>query len=162
MLLKQKFTVLNNLALVIILAFIIGIAGCGKKDDISTKTGDTKVEKNKEGTDVKTGDVEVSDNKLPSDWPSDIPQFKDSKILASAKTPQGTAVTFEIKDKPKAVSDFYKSEMNKSGYTSDKNMEMMLTDKGGIMIYKKGGKEVSFTYGYDDATSKTSLVVLIK
>ena len=72
-----------------------------------------------------TKDVEVSDNKLPSDFPSDIPQFKDSKILASVKTPQGTAVTFEINDKPKAVEEFYKSEMSKSNYTSDKNMEMM-------------------------------------
>ncbi len=144
------------------MVFVLALTGCGKKDDVSTKTGDTKVEKNKEGTDVKTKDVEVSDNKLPSDFPSDIPQYKDSKILASAKTSQGTAVTFEINDKAKAVADFYKTEMSKNGYESDKNMEMMMTDKGGIMMYKKGGKQYSFTYGYDDASAKTSLVILIQ
>src|SRR5437667_4202485 len=98
---KEKLMLLTgkNLIYVLLFMFVLGIAGCGKKDEkVDIKTGDTKIEKNKEGTDVKTGDVEVSDNKLPSDWPSDIPQFKDSKILASAKTPQGTAVTFEIKD----------------------------------------------------------------
>jgi len=153
---------MKNLSFAIFLICILALTGCGKKDDVSTKTGDTKVDKTKEGTDIKTKDAEVSDNKLPSDFPSDIPQFKDSKILASVKTPQGTTVTFEINDKPKAVGEFYKSEMSKSGYSSDKNMEMLMTDKGGIMIYKKGGKEVSFTYGYDESTSKTSLVILIK
>lgn len=152
---------MKNFIYVFLAVFIIGITGCSKKDektDVTTKTEDSK----DKGTDVKTKDVEVSTNKLPSDFPSDIPQYKDSKILGSAKTPQGTAVTFEINDKAKAVADFYKTEMKKSGYDADKNNDMMATDKGGVMIYKKGGKEISLTYGYDDATSKTSLVVLIK
>src|ERR1041384_654258 len=142
---------MKNLIYVLI-AVSIFAAGCGKKDDVTK----TDVKTDKQGTDVKTKDAEISDNKLPSDFPSDIPQYKGSKIIASVKTPQGTAVTFQTDDKPKSVSEFYKSEMSKSGYDADKNMEMMMTDKGGIMVYKKGGKEVSFTYGYDDATSKTS------
>ena len=52
--------------------------------------------------------------------------------------------------------------MKKAGYDADKTNDMMMTDKGGVMVYKKGGKEVDFTMGYADATSKTSLVVLVK
>jgi hypothetical protein len=74
----------------------------------------------------------------------------------------GTTVTYEINDKAKPVADFYKSEMSKAGYDADKNNDIMMTDKGGVMVFKKGGKEVSLTYGYADATSKTSLVILIK
>ena len=154
---------MKKLSCLIAIVFVLAITGCSKKDDVSTKT-DTKTDTktNDTKTDIKTKDAEISDNKLPSDFPSDIPQYKDSKILASAKTPQGTAVTFEINDKSKAVADFYKTEMKKSGYEADKNMEMMMTDKGGVMMYKKGGKQVSFTYGYDDASSKTSLVIVLQ
>lgn len=155
--LKNKTKTMKNLFCILLAVTIFSVAGCGKKDDVKTD-----VKTDKQGTDVKTKDAEISDNKLPSDFPSDIPQFKDSKIIASVKTPQGTAVTFQMDGKPKDVSAFYKSEMSKSGYEADKNMEMMMTDKGGIMMYKKGGKEVSFTYGWDESSSKTSLVILIK
>jgi hypothetical protein len=153
----KKEKKMKNLIYVVLLVFIVGIAGCGKKDtDVTVKTsGDNK-------TDVKTKDVDVSTGKLPDDFPSDIPQYKDAKILASAKTAMGTTVTFEINDKAKAVADFYKTEMKKSNYDADKNNDMMATDKGGVLVFKKGGKDYTFTYGYNDATSKTSLVILIK
>jgi hypothetical protein len=145
---------MKNFIYLVLILFVVGIAGCGKTD--------VKVDKTTEGTDVKTKDVEVSTNKLPADWPSDIPTYKDAKILASAKTAAGTTATFEISDKVKPVSDFYKSEMKKAGYDPDKSNDMMMTEKGGVLMFKKGGKEVSFTMGYTDATSKTSLVILVK
>ncbi len=152
---------MNKFIYVFLAVFIIGITGCSKKDEKTDPTTKTEDSKDK-GTDVKTKDVDVSTTKLPSDFPSDIPQYKDSKITASVKTPQGTAVTFEISDKGKAVADFYKTEMKKSGYDADKSNDMMATDKGGVLIYKKGGKEVDLTYGYDEASNKTSLVILLK
>ena len=148
---------MKNLIYLVLLAFIVGFVGCGKTDKVDVKT-DSKTE----GVDVKTKDAEVTTGKLPADWPTDIPTYKDAKILASAKTPQGTTVTYEISDKLKPVADFYKDEMKKGGYEADKSNDMMMTDKGGVMIYKKGGKEVDLTMGYADATSKTSLVILLK
>ncbi len=151
---------MKNLSYAVITVFIFAlfISGCGKKDDKTDVT--VKTDNNK--TDVKTKDVDVSTGKLPDDFPKDIPQYKDAKILASAKTAMGTTVTYEISDKPKPIGDFYKDEMKKAGYDADKNNDMMMTDKGGVMVFKKGGKEYSFTYGWNDATSKTSLVILIK
>ncbi len=150
---------MKHLTLAVLLLFVIGLSSCGKKDDSKVD-----VTTNKEGTDVnvKTKDVDVSTNKLPADWPSDLPTYKDAKLLASAKTPQGSTATYEISDKLKPIADFYKDEMKKAGYDADKSNDMMMTDKGGVMVYKKGGKEVDFTMGYADATSKTSLVVLVK
>jgi len=145
---------MKNFIYLVLVLFVVGIAGCGKTDVKVDKTGET--------TDVKTKDAEVTTGKLPADWPSDIPTYKDAKILASAKTAMGTTVTYEISDKLKPVGDFYKEEMKKAGYEADKNNDMMMTDKGGVMTYKKGGKEVTLTMGYADATSKTSLVILLK
>ncbi len=149
---------MKHLTLAVLLLFVIGLSSCGKKDD------KVDVTTNKEGTDVnvKTKDVDVSTNKLPADWPSDIPTYKDAKLLASAKTPQGSTATYDISDKLKPVADFYKDEMKKAGYDADKTNDMMMTDKGGIMVYKKGGKEVDLTMGFADATGKTSLVILVK
>jgi hypothetical protein len=161
---------MKNLSYAILTAFILtlAISGCGKTDktDVTTKTEDSKKTDDKKTddpkVDIKTKDADVTTGKLPDDFPSDIPQYKDAKILASAKTAMGTTVTFEINDKAKAVADFYKTEMKKSGYDADKNNDMMMTDKGGVMTFKKGGKDYTLTYGYNDATSKTSLVILIK
>lgn len=148
---------MKNLVYLVLVLFVVGFIGCGKTD----KT-DVKVDKTTEGVDVKTKDVDVSTSKLPADWPTDIPVYKDAKLLASAKTPQGSTATYEISDKLKPVGDFYKDEMKKAGYDPDKSNDMMMTDKGGIMMYKKGGKEVDITMGYADATAKTSVVVLVK
>ncbi len=144
---------MKKLIYLVIVVFMAAMVGCGKTDKVDTKT---------DGTDVKTKDVEVSTTKLPSDWPSDIPVYKDAKLLATAKTPQGSTATYEISDKLKPIGDFYKDEMKKAGYEADKSNDMMMTDKGGIMMYKKSGKEVDLTMGYADATGKTSLVVLVK
>jgi len=155
---KERKT-MKHLVYEVILVFIIGLGGCGKTDktDVTVKTDD----KTKD-VDVKTKDATVSTGKLPDNYPSDIPQYKDAKILASASTAQGTTVTFEIPDKLKAVADFYKDAMKKGGYDADKNNDMMMTDKGGIMTYKKGGKDFTLTMGYDDARSVTSLVLVYK
>jgi hypothetical protein len=149
---------MKKLIYLVLVVFIAFVAGCGKTDVKTDSKTDTKTE----GIDVKTKDVDVSTNKLPADWPTDIPVYKDAKLLASAKTPQGSTATYEISDKLKPVGDFYKDGMKKAGYDPDKSNEMMMTDKGGVMIYKKSGKEVDITMGYADATSKTSVVVLVK
>src|SRR5947209_6353874 len=102
---------MKNLIYLVLFVFIAGFAGCGKTD--------IKVDKTNETTDIKTKDAEVTTGKLPADWPSDIPAYKDAKVIASAKTAAGTTVTYEINDKAKPVGDFYKSEMTKAGYDAD-------------------------------------------
>jgi hypothetical protein len=167
------------------IAVILFITGsCGNKSETA---GDKKEEVKKEnpgqqgdqqstGKDEsqKTGDAGQSEsdlNKLnelgmtpglPSNFPSDVPQPKNSKTLGSLNSSEGTVVTFESNDKVIDIINFYKEEMKKNGYEIAEGGESIISDKGGLINWKKGAKDVGIMLGYDKDKNITSLVITYK
>ncbi len=118
------------------------------KEDANSESGDKKAE-NELG--MKPG--------LPLDFPKDIPQPKDAKVLGSLTTSEGTVVTFESNSKVLEIVEFYKEEMKNSGYTLSEEGESLVSDKGGLINWKKDNKTAGLMLGHDKDKNITSLVI---
>lgn len=78
-----------------------------------------------ENVTIKTGDGEVninSDGKVPDSFPKDFPIYPNSKVTGSFSTngkddTKGSSVVWESSDTTAKVSEFYKNELPKAGYT---------------------------------------------
>lgn len=99
---------------------------------------------------------------LPANFPSDIPQPKNAKTLGSLNSSEGTVVTFESTDMVPDIVNFYKEEMKKNGYAISEGGENLVSDKGGLINWKKDSKEVGLMLGYDKDKNITSLVITYK
>jgi len=156
------------------LAFI-SVTGCkvdiktgdDANNDKKTETGQQSSTENKSSgeapkTDNSTGNDLGLAAGLPSNYPSDVPQPKDSKCLGSLNSSEGTVVTFESTQSVKDILDFYKGEMKKSGYDIGDGGEVLMSDKGGIIGWKKGDKEVGLMLGANEEKKNTSIVVTYK
>jgi hypothetical protein len=144
---------------------IVVVLSCGKKQEkieVISKTEEVKT------TDAVSKKEDLKNNndstlkKLPDDFPSDFPIYKNAGIMSSSKTPDGSTLTFEIDDNIQAVGDFYKSEMLKNGYKAISDNNIVLSNKGGIITYSKGGREFELKFRYNDAASKTILIISIR
>lgn len=155
-----------NLFLILVLSSVIYISGCGKKDEETEgeKSGETNVEEQQ--TDQTTGQTEQKSNELgikeglPADYPSDVPQPKNSKVLGSLNTSEGTVVTFESTDRPKDIYSQYSEELKKSGYKE--SGEIQMSDEGGMAMWHKDKNEVSIMLAWDKEKSQCSVVVTYK
>ncbi|MBN8568289.1 MAG: hypothetical protein J0M18_01555 [Ignavibacteria bacterium] len=99
---------------------------------------------------------------IPSNYPTDVPQPKDSKCLGSLNSSEGTVVTFESTQSVKDILEYYKAEMKKNGYEVGEGGEVLMSDKGGIVGWKKGAKEVGLMLGVNDDKKNTSIVITYK
>lgn len=99
---------------------------------------------------------------LPGDFPKDVPTPKNSKTLGSLNSTEGTVVTFETTDLVPDIISFYKDEMKKAGYEVIEGSENLVSDKGGVLNWKKAGREVGLMMGYDKDKQITSLVITYK
>lgn len=171
--------------------FTLSLNGCGDKNEVSgEKKNDSKQESvnnsksesadNKEDAQMKkdesnteqSADLSKNDpNKtnelgmtpgLPANFPSDVPQPKNSKTLGSLNSSEGTVVTFESSEKVQEIVNYYKEEMKKNGYVISESGETLVSDKGGLIGWKKESKEVGLMLGYDKDKNITSLVITYK
>lgn len=171
--------------------FTLTLNGCGDKNEVSgEKKNETKQElksdsksessENKDDEQNKkeelnsdpSADLSKSDaNKtnelgmtpgLPANFPGDVPQPKNSKTLGSLNSSEGTVVTFESPEKVLDIVNYYKEEMKKNGYVISEGGETLVSDKGGLIGWKKESKEVGLMLGYDKDKNITSLVITYK
>ncbi len=172
---------MKNFIVPLIIAAIIFLNGCGKKDQVADeKKSEQKIEST-EKTEVKTDETKKNESNtqqtkedvsktnelgmtpgLPSNFPSDIPQPKNAKTLGSLNSSEGTVVTFESSEKVQDIVNYYKEEMKKNGYAISENGEDLVSDKGGLINWKKDSKEVGLMLGYDKDKNITSLVITYK
>ena len=164
----------NNLNLLFVLVLIAGISfsGCGKKDQTQQQntTGDNKqdVKTTEPKKDDASKDNTKKDSKndlgikegIPSDYPSDVPQPQNSKCLGSLSTSEGTVVTFESNDKPKDILKPFTDGLDKNGYK--KGEGEMMSDDGGMSMWKKDKKEVDIMLAWDKDKKTSSIVVTYK
>ncbi|MEO8209334.1 MAG: hypothetical protein ABI840_02145 [bacterium] len=179
---------MRKLITLLIFFVLVLYIGCGEKNEVSgDKKSDSKNETNKnsenqssenkdreqekkdEGnaTDESKSDLNKANELgmspgMPANFPSDVPSPKNSKTLGSLNSSEGTVVTFESQDKVQDIVSFYKEEMKKNGYTISEGGETLVSDKGGLISWKKDSKEVGLMLGYDKDKNITSLVITYK
>jgi hypothetical protein len=158
------FKYLMNLFFILFIAAAVYTSGCGKKENTSSgdQTGDTKTEEQKKDeskTENKTNELGITEG-LPNDYPSDIPQPKNSKVLGSLNTSEGTVVTFESTDKPKEILTQFTEELEGNGYK--KSEGEMMSDDGGMAIWNKDKTEVNIMLAWDKEKSISSVVITYK
>jgi hypothetical protein len=156
----------------LISVFILGnsFIGCSKKDTNNT-SGDNKTEtpnmtdqqkqdKQPAGENKTGNELGISEG-LPKDYPSDVPQPKNSKNMGYLTTSEGTVVTFESDDKPKDIYESFSADIEKNGYKKDDSGALM-SDQGGLALWKKDAKECSVMIAWDKDKNKASVVVTYK
>jgi hypothetical protein len=178
---------MKEFILLFLFAFVISLNGCDEKKEVSGDKNDPSVRENKtdpkdpsSGTkqeDInKTGEANTDPSKqesdksnelgmtpgMPANFPSDVPQPKNSKVIGSLTSTEGTMVTFESNDKVQEIINYYKEEMTKNGYAVSEDGELITPDKGGLINWKKGAKEVQLVIGYDKDKNISSLVITYK
>jgi hypothetical protein len=170
---------MKKLLLFGILFSILALQSCGnndksgdtKKDDKSTEqtAPDEKVNNTNAGDTKTDGKQENNDpnglglsSGLPQDFPKDVPQPNNSKCNGFLGSSDGTVVTFESKDNLKSIIDFYKTQMEKSGYKSQEGNEYFQNENGAMLGYKKGNREVGFLFGINKENNVTQIVITYK
>ncbi len=169
-----KFIKMKKLLLTLFSITLIAFIGCktevkvGENNDKKTETGqeqpnttDTKSSGEAPADKTNSNDLGLSAG-LPANYPADVPQPKDSKCLGSLNSSEGTVVTFESNQSVKDILEFYKAEMKKNGYDLGEGGEVLMSDKGGIIGWKKDAKEVGLMLGVNDEKKNTSVVVTYK
>ena len=162
---KTKFNLLfTALTLIAVL-----IAGCGKqqqktdgdkKDSTKSTTTQQKTTEgdNKNSTTTTDGKNELGIKEgMPADYPKDVPQPMNSKCLGSLNTTEGTVVTFESTDKPKAILAPFGEALEKAGFK--KGEGEMMSDDGGMSMWTLDKREVSIMLAWDKEKNNSSVVV---
>lgn len=157
-----------NIFLTVFILIAAAAIGCGKQDqktdgdkktDSTSQTNQNKTEvagENKTSTDPKSNELGIKEG-MPADYPSDVPQPVNSKCLGSLNTSEGTVVTFESTDKPKAILTPFTEGVEKAGFKKAEG-EMMSED-GGMAVWNKEKREVSIMLAWDKDKSISSVVV---
>lgn len=153
-------------------AVMIAVSGCGKTDQKtdgdkkdSTKQNTTNQNqvagdnKTQTTTDGKSNELGIKEG-MPADYPKDVPQPVNSKCLGSLNTSEGTVVTFESTDKPKAILTPFAEGVEKAGFK--KGEGEMMSDDGGMVMWKMDKREVSIMLAWDKEKSNSSVVVTYK
>lgn len=163
---KTKF----NLLFTALTLSAVLMAGCGKKPDQktdgdkkdstkSTTQQNTTAGENKtdqKTTDSKTNELGIKEG-MPADYPKDVPQPVNSKCLGSLNTTEGTVVTFESTDKPKAILAPFGEGLEKAGFK--KGEGEMMSDDGGMSVWTMEKREVSIMLAWDKEKNNSSVVV---
>jgi hypothetical protein len=157
-------------------AFVL-LYGCGNKTentadnkndkkDEQVKTDDKKTDstvKNNETAGDKKGSNELGLTEgIPANYPPDIPKPKNSKCMGSLATSDGTAVTFESADNAKDIFDYFKEEMKKGGFELGEGGESLVSDKGGLIGWKKDNREIGLMISFDKDQKKSQIVLTYK
>ncbi len=162
---KTKF----NLFFTALTLTAVLMAGCGKKPDQktdgdkkdstkSTTQQNTTAGENKTSTTAPDSKNELGIKEgMPADYPKDVPQPVNSKCLGSLNTTEGTVVTFESTDKPKAILAPFGEALEKAGFK--KGEGEMMSDDGGMSMWTVDKREVSIMLAWDKEKNVSSVVV---
>jgi len=99
---------------------------------------------------------------LPKDFPTDVPIPPNSTALGSLSSTEGTVVPFSSKEKVQEIVEFYKSEMEKNGFTMSEAGQNVISEKGGMLGWTKDKREIGIVLAYDKDKDSTSFVITYK
>ena len=120
--------------------------------------GDTVTLKGKDGTEATIS----SETKIPADFPSEVPLRDDGNVKAvitSQASGGGTSymVSIQFKVAQSEVLDWYKTELEKGGWTITSTVN---TGDGGMIGAEKGDLTLNIVTGSDNSDGYTSIATM--
>lgn len=124
--------------------------------NIDTNNGTIDV-KNNEGDSASIGNA-----KVPSGFPSSIPIYPGSKVVASTTGNSGTEFTVFLTttDGKSQVESYYQSELSKNGWVNDSETTADLGFASGAK-YMKGGQQLLVTIAQDKDNKGTAITLIV-
>ncbi|MCI0472048.1 MAG: hypothetical protein L0Y76_00520 [Ignavibacteria bacterium] len=154
----------------LLLAFLL--LSCGKNEQVQDKKTDSinapKTEITETAGEKKQGDTTTKSelglkSGLPEDFPKDVPQPPNSTCHGSIfNQTDGTTVTFVSKSKVMEIVNFYKEEMKKNSFVQEQGSDELVSDKGGLVKWTKGNREVELMMSFKSETNETDIVLSYK
>ncbi len=158
------------LSMAVLVALGMVGAGCGKKasETASEKVIESAMEANGQDADVtvnagnmqiKTDKEDISfgeGTKLPDGWPDDVPLYEGVTLLTAMKMAEGFTIQGMTKDSVEKITEFYKGELLKKGWTED---SITTQPQLAMMNYSKEKRALAVILSVADA--ETSLAITI-
>lgn len=157
------------LKLLTILTFLLTLS-CGNNEQkvpSDQKTNDstshhTQSKNSSSSTNIQSdskGELDLKKG-LPDNFPPDISQPPDGQSLNYMTVSEKTIVTFEVRSHSvKELIEFYKQDFAKKGYTMIESDDQLVSDKGGIISWKKGGQEIEIAFSYNEKDKVVNIVI---
>lgn len=125
--------------------------------------GDVKIEGDGEKVSYKGEDFEFSydmGGELPENFPKDLPIYNNSKLLSKWSSTdeenEGISIVLETSDSVAKVSDYYKLELEKTGWDITSTFSQ---EDSSVYSFEKGDKEGIL--GITNADDKVSISITI-
>ena len=125
--------------------------------------GDVKIEGDGEKVSYKGDDFEFSydsGGELPDGFPADFPIYKNSTLMSkwssTSEGEEGMSVIFETSDSLSKVSDYYESELEKTGWIVTSTFSQ---EDSSVYAFEKG--DIEGIVGITKAEDKVSISVTI-
>lgn len=158
--------------LLIAVLLTVMIIGCSKKNEqVMDKKSDTlnpttqtsvTAGENKQGDTISKSELGLKSG-LPADFPKDVPQPPNSTCHGSIfNQTDGTTVTFVSKSKVPDIVNFYKEEMKKNSFVQEQGTDELVNEKGGMLKWTKGNREVELMMSYKSEIGETDIVLSYK
>jgi hypothetical protein len=131
------------------------VKDAGLNIDANSKT----VTVNKDGQSVSLGE----NAKLPDDFPSDVPIYEPSDVVASLHNEEHSySASLLSPDSISKVSSYYASELPKLGWTSSEDTTAVTLQNGSIATFTKGDRTLGVIIASDpSSSSKTSITLSV-
>ncbi len=162
--------VLLGIGSTIVMKFFANKIGTGIVEKaIESKTGvKTNIQDLEKGkmtfTDSKTGaKVDIGSNSVPDTFPKDFPLYPGAKVTSSLSGAQagksnGFWLTMTTPDTSEKVIEFYKTELEKNGWSVDSVFNANGMNTQGI---SKGTWKGSLSMGRSSSDSETQIVIIL-
>ena len=131
------------------------VKDAGLNVDANNKT----VTVNKDGKSVSLGE----NAKLPDGFPSDVPIYKPSDVLAALNSgEQEYSASLVSPDSVSKISSYYASELPKQGWTSSDDTSSVTLQNGSIATFTKGDRTLGVIIASDpNSSNKTSITLSV-
>lgn len=123
--------------------------------DINTQEKTVTVNKNGES-------VSVGENaKLPDGFPSDVPIYEPSDVIASLSTGKDSySASLVSNDSVSKISEYYTSELSKNGWQSSEDTTSITLQSGSGATYTKGDRTLLVIIASDKSSANKTSVTL--
>lgn len=157
--------VISVIAVVIDIIVVMAFAGAifGIKSELNRQGVD--INTNNGTIDVKGKDGEsasIGNAKVPSGFPSSVPIYPGSKVVASTSGKNNTEFTVFLTttDSKSQAEAYYQSELKKNGWVNDSETTADLGFASGAK-YTKGGQQLLVTIAQDKDNKGTAITLIV-
>lgn len=153
--------VLSSIFMLIAILFtslvLYNLQKAAKDNGVNVNNGGVTIQ-GKDGNSASIG----SNAQIPNGFPSDVPIYKPSDVVASSKSNGSYGVSLLTSDSLQKVSDYYSSELPKQGWQSSEDTGQLNLSGGSVMTFTKGSQTLGVILASDNKSgSKTSITLTV-